>query len=153
MTDFWLADTAPHKPSTLLGQETTKSHNYLDYIMGPPTHATSPRLAAILGVYTGQTVEVVHRSTVRVITEGSPGLRCCSGIKKKHACLQFVFPRSIGGQTSYWQRWWGGRADSHCSHTCKIQTHKLALEQPSGRQSLDPSFYSCTSAVNTRGVN
>lgn len=31
------------KLSALLAQETTKSHHYLDYIMGPPTHAACPR--------------------------------------------------------------------------------------------------------------
>ena len=31
----------------MLAQETTKSHHYLDYIMGPPTHAACPRYSRV----------------------------------------------------------------------------------------------------------
>lgn len=83
----------------LLAQETTKSHHYFDYIMGPPTHAACPSYSN-WDVYMSQTL--VHCGTVWVITKRSAGVCCWSG-ERKHACLQCVFPSSTGGQTSYWQ--------------------------------------------------
>lgn len=80
-------------------KKTTKSHHYLDYIMGPPTHVEWLKYSN-RDVYTSQAL--LHCSTVWVISKRSAGVRCRSG-ERKHACLQFVFPSSTGGQTSYWQ--------------------------------------------------
>lgn len=53
-------------------------------------------------VYTSQTLELVHRDTVW--GHYQKGVQVYdAGLERKHACLQFVFPSSIGGQTSYWQ--------------------------------------------------
>lgn len=85
------------KLSALLAQETTKSHHYLDYIMGPPTHAACPRYSD-RDVYTGQdswAATLCHclghyQKAVQVYD---------AGLGRQHACLQYVFPSSTGGQT------------------------------------------------------
>lgn len=78
----------------LLAQETTKSHHYLDCIMGPPTHAVCPRYSD-RDVYTSQTPDVVHYSTVWDITNRRTGVWCWSG---KKACM-------ITGWVSQQHRW------------------------------------------------
>lgn len=70
------------KLSALLAQNTTKSHHYLDYIIGPPTHAACPRYKD-LDVYTSQTLESVHSSAVWVIS------------KKEYRCMMLVWKESV----------------------------------------------------------
>lgn len=105
-----------YRALALLAQETTKSHRYLDYIMGPPTHAACmPQI-----LFTA--ARLSSRYTVSLSGSLPKGVQVYdAGLAKdrKHACLRF--PSSTGGQTSYWQwlRWGGERAASRCSCTCR----------------------------------
>lgn len=101
------------KLSALLAQETTKSHHYLDYIMGPPTHAACPRYSD-WDVYTSLALELVHCGTVWVVTKEE--CRCIDA-ERKHAMFTVCVSQ---------QHWWsnlllavmlaegGERAGSQC---------------------------------------
>ena len=106
----------------LLAQETTKSHHYLDYIMGPPTHAVCPRYSKLGCFNTSQTLDLVHCGAVWVRTKQDYRCVCVCVWKRERACLQCVFPSSSsssgGGQTSLLAVMLsegGERAGSHCS--------------------------------------
>lgn len=84
----------------LLAQETTKSHHYLDYIMGPPTHAVCPRYSKLGCFNTSQTLDLVHCGAVWVRTKQD--YRCVCVCLEKRAC---VFTVCVSQQQQQ-QRWW-----------------------------------------------
>lgn len=106
--------------ATLLAQDTTKSHNYLDCIIGPPTHAVCPKYCN-WDVNTSQTTELVHCGTVWVITNRSTGVGCmftvCVSQQHRWSDLLLAVMVAEGGE----------RTVSHCSCTCRIQTHQASF--------------------------
>lgn len=97
----WLACPTPsltQSSQALLAQETTKSHHYLDYIMGPPTHAACPRYSKLGCFNTSQTLDLVHCGAVWVRTKQD--YRCVS--LEKRTCVFTVY---VSQQQQQQQRW------------------------------------------------
>lgn len=123
----------------MAAQETTKSHHYMNCIIGPQTQ--------ILCLGCLQQPESWFCTLWRWLVHFQ-WHRCMMPVWTESVCLQCVFPSSSGGQSSYWQWWWlqGVRgAGRHESGTCRSLKHRSSMSlwaQPRDPGSNpDQSFY------------